>query len=331
MSRTIFVGKSSRVIRALLSNPSKAWTTRELAREANVSLGLASLATNRLIDMGFLIRERSMKLRLRKGAELTKRWATVYDIGVWKHKAYYSSGTLYDIGRRIAETANKHSIKYAFTGPFATDLTTQYIRPAEIHVYVSNEKDLKEIVESQHLEIAEIGGNIIFMISKDESVFYGSREINDNRVGMVTLVSETQLILDLYNLTDRTREAAERLIAKESEKKSMEERWMEMVKQFFEQKGLIAEAPREAMSRFDMIFYNPETQERILVELKNTTAKLDSVDQLKNAVMRLGPKTKGVLIAPSITNAALNEMDKANLKFEPMEVIERGSLHKGTS
>lgn len=222
MVRNIFAGKSSRVVRVLLSTPSKTWRLRELAVEANVSLGLASIVTNRLIDMGFLIRDRSLRLRLRKEEELLKRWGSVYDSSTWMHRAYYAQGTLYDIGRNLAETAKRHALKYAFTGPFATDLTTQYIRPAEIHMYVTSKNELEKIVNEQNLEIAEIGGNIIFLIADDESVFYGAREITDNRVGTVTVVSDIQLILDLYNYTDRTREAAERLLAKEFEQKSKE-------------------------------------------------------------------------------------------------------------
>ena len=185
---------------------------------------------------------------------------------------------------------------------------------------------------SQNLEIAEIGGNIIFLIADDESVFYGAREITDNRVGTVTVVSEIQLILDLYNYTDRTREAAERLLAKEFERKSKEKNTFEMVRKFFEQKGLIAKEVTTAgfRSHPDLLFFDPKTQQQIAVECKNSTAKLDSVDQLKKAVLFLGEKTKGVLVAPSITNAAMKELEKANLQFEPMEAVERG-LHKGTS
>ena len=83
MVRNIFAGKSPRIVRVLLSNPSKTWRLRELATEANVSLGLASIVTNRLIDMGFLIRDRSMRLKLRKEEELLKRWGAVYDSSTW--------------------------------------------------------------------------------------------------------------------------------------------------------------------------------------------------------------------------------------------------------
>lgn len=332
MVRNLFAGKSSRIVRVLLSNPARTWTIRQLASEAKVSLGLTSIVTNRLIDMGFLVRERSMKLRLRKEEELVKRWASAYDLGMRKQRAYYSQGTLYDIARRITEAAKEYSIQYAFTGSFATDLITQYIRPAEIRVYVASQYDLNRIVESQNLEIAEIGGNVIFLLPEDDSVFYGAKEVTDSRVGRVNVVSNIQLILDLYNDTDRTREAAERLLAKEYERKLQGEKIVKMVKEFFSARGLIADETRLAENEYgpDLIFCNPKTKELIAIEIKASTAKLDSVDMLKKATLRLGSGVKGILVAPSITDAAMKELDKANLQFEPLEVIESG-VHKATS
>jgi alkylhydroperoxidase/carboxymuconolactone decarboxylase family protein YurZ len=331
MVRNPFVGKSSQIVRVLLSNPARSWTTRQLAMEAKVSLGLTSAVTNKLIDLGFLIRERSMKLRLRKEEELIKRWAVAYDSGMRKQRAYYSQGTLYDIARRIAKTAKEYSIKYAFTGSFATDLVTQYIRPAEIHVYVASEYDLNKIVKIQNLEIAEIGGNIVFLLPEDGSVFYGLREITDSRVGRVTVVSDLQLILDLYNDTDRTREAAERLLTKEYERRLKEENLIKMLKEFFRARGLITFEPKPAISQSgpDLIFLDPKTKELIAVEVKSSTAKLDSVEMLKKHILYLGSRAKGVLVAPSITDTARKELEKANLQFEPLEAIESG-VHKET-
>ena len=142
-----------------------------MAAEAKVSLGLTSIITNDLIDMGFLIRERSMKLKLRREEELMKRWAAAYNSGMQKSKAYYSPGTLYEIGKRISEIAKKYPIKYAFTGSFATDLATQYIRPAEIRAYLSTENDMEKVVSGLYLEIAEIGGNIISSCLRMNSFF----------------------------------------------------------------------------------------------------------------------------------------------------------------
>jgi hypothetical protein len=331
MVRSIFTGKSSRVVRVLLSKPTEIWRTRELASEAKVSLGTVSTVTNRLIDMGFLVRDRSMRLKLRKEEELLRRWASSYDPNVWPRKAYFAQGTLYEIGTTLAKTAMRCGLKYAFTGPFATDLLTQYIRPAEVHMYISSENDLKKIVDNLNLEIAEIGGNVILLIAEDESIFYGLRNIRDDRVGTVSVVSDVQLVLDLFNFTDRTKEAAERLLTRQLEKKSREMHVIELATRFYEQKGLIAEKARTAGfgQQADIIFFDPKTEEHILVECKNTTAKLETVDQLKKAIASFPQKTKGVIIAPSITDAAMKELEKAQLTFESLGAIERG-LHKGT-
>lgn len=332
MIRNIFAGKSARIIRVLLSKPSEAWTTRELASEASVSLGLVSMVTNKLIDLGFLVRDRSMRLKLRKEEELLRRWSSIYDLYEWSHSAYYSTGTLYEIATKLVAAAERNNLKYAFTGPFATDILTQYIRPAEIHIYVADENALRKIVDEVNLEIAEIGGNIIFLIAKDDSVFHGRRKITDDRVGEVFLVSDVQLILDIFNYTDRTREAAERLMAKTFARTPEHRDIVKLAREYFEQKGMISEEPRITASvpRPDVVLFDPMTKGYVIVECKNSLAKLDSVDQLKKVVSLFGTQAKGVLIAPSITNAAMEELRKAGLEFEPVEVIEHG-LHKRTS
>jgi hypothetical protein len=332
MIRSIFTGKSSRVVRVLLSKPTETWRTRELASEAKVSLGTVSTVTNRLIDMGFLVRDRSMRLRIRKEEELLRRWASSYDPNVWPHKTYYAKGTLYETGKALAKTATRYGLKYAFTGSFATDLLTQYIRPAEIHMYLTSEDDLKKIVDDLNLEIAEIGGNVVFLIAGDESIFYGLRNTTDDRVGTVSVVSDVQLILDLFNFTDRTREAAEHLLIKELERKTRGMDIIELATRFYEQKGLIPQKTGTTGfgQQADIILFDPKTEEYILAECKNTTAKLEAVDQLKNALASFPKKAKGVIVAPSITDAAMKELEKAQLTFESLEAIKRG-LHEGTS
>jgi Holliday junction resolvase len=226
----------------------------------------------------------------------------------------------------------QYGLKYAFTGPFATDLLTQYIRPAEIHMYLTNEDDLKKVVDDLNPEIAEIGGNVIFLIAEDESVLYGLRNTTDARVGTVSVVSDVQLVLDLFNLTDRTREAAERFLTKELERKTRGMDIIELATRFFEEKGLVAEKGRTtgSVQQPDIILFDPKTGEYILVECKNATAKLEAVDRLKKAIASFPKKAKGVIVAPRITDAAMKELEKAQLTFESIEAIERG-LHKGTS
>jgi RecB family endonuclease NucS len=107
---------------------------------------------------------------------------------------------------------------------------------------------------------------------------------------------------------------------------------IETVKEFFETQGLVVDRllTAENHSGPDFIFRSPSTKELIAVELKTSAAKLDSVDSLKRAVLNLGPTSRGILVAPSITDAAKKELEKANLQFEPLEEIENG-VHKKAS
>jgi hypothetical protein len=332
MVQTIFARKSSKIVRVLLSKPSNVWTTRELSLAADVSLGLASKVTNKLIDLGFLVRDRSMHLRLRKEEELLRRWASFYDVSVWPHETYYAAGSLYEIANKLVAITERNGLRYAFTGPFAADLLTRYIRPAEIHAYLTDEDAVTQIVNLMNLEIAEIGGNIIFLIAKDDSVFYGARRITDSRVGQAVIVSDVQLVLDLYNHTDRAREAAERLLAKESARRSEHMDLVRLAREYFERKGLISTEPQGLTldPRPDIVLVDPKTNTYVVVECKNSIAKLDSVDSLKKTVAILGSRVKGILIAPNITNAAMNELSNAGLEFEPLERIEYG-LHSKTN
>jgi len=330
MVHSIFGSKSSKILRALLFKSSETWRTRELATEAQVSLGLVSKVTNDLIDMGFLVRDRSLRLKLRKKEELLRRLASFYNLNRLLHKPYYARGTLYEIGARLAQYAKKSGLKYAFTGSFATDLLTRYIRSAEIHVFVTDESAVEKIAEDLALEVAEIGGNIIFLIPEDDSVFYGSREITDDRVGKVTIVSDVQLVLDLYNYSDRTKEAAERLLAREFAES--EQDIANLVAEYFRREGLISENLQTSGANLkpDLVFYDPKTQTRVVVEIK-ANARLDGVEQLKNLVSLLGDKnTRGILIAKSITDTALKELRKANLEFKPLEAIEH-AVHERAS
>ena len=330
MVQTIFARKSSKIIRVLLSKPSNAWTTRELSLVAKVSLGLVSKVTNKLIDMGFLVRDRTMRLRLRKEEELLRRWASFYDLSAWPHKTYYAAGSLYEIANKLVTITEKNGLKYAFTGPFAADLLTRYIRPAEIHAYLTDEDAVARMVNLMNLEIAEIGGNIILLIADDDSVFYGTRRITDNRVGQAVIVSDVQLILDLYNYTDRAREAAERLLAKEFVRRDEHMNLVKLARDYFEQKGLVSTEPQGITvdRRPDIFLVDPKTNAYVIVECKNSIAKLDSVDSLKKTLSSFGSRAKGILIAPSITNAAMKELTKAGLEFEPLERIEYGVYGK---
>src|SRR4030042_4771798 len=83
--RSIFSPKSSRIVRAMLSNPGRSWQVQELARKAKVSLGLASKLKERLLDLEYAS-EKENGLTLSRPGELLKQWANNYSFR--KNKIY---------------------------------------------------------------------------------------------------------------------------------------------------------------------------------------------------------------------------------------------------
>jgi len=76
---TPFEGKAERLVRTLLLDPNRLWTLRELVKAAGISLGLASMVTSALADMGVVAKNRGGLGLLRPGA-LLDAWAQSYDL-----------------------------------------------------------------------------------------------------------------------------------------------------------------------------------------------------------------------------------------------------------
>ena len=71
--KSLFSPKTSRVLRALLSDPSKGWHVEELSRAVDISLGLASKAKQALLSQEW-IREEGRRIILLKPVELLEEW-----------------------------------------------------------------------------------------------------------------------------------------------------------------------------------------------------------------------------------------------------------------
>ena len=74
-----FRGKAERVTRQLLLSRDRQWTMRELASAADVSLGLASMATTTLAGLGLVTKSRQ-GLLAHDPTSLLDAWAEAYDL-----------------------------------------------------------------------------------------------------------------------------------------------------------------------------------------------------------------------------------------------------------
>ena len=112
---SLFAPVSSRIIRALLEEPSRGWQISELARETGVSLGLASMVGRRLIDEAHAQWE-DRRLRVTQPGPLLDAWQADYSLDNHQRRAYHSFERDPErLMARVAETGRARTWRYAVT------------------------------------------------------------------------------------------------------------------------------------------------------------------------------------------------------------------------
>lgn len=199
--RSIFTKKATRILRVLLCNQKRSWQVQELAKESNVSIGLAFKIKERLLDLEY-IEEQQGNLILIRPQELLTKWTENYTYRKNRLYDFYSLKDIRQLEQSLSKYCEKRQISYAFTlfsGAFLVAPYTKYVRG---FAYVTD--NIREIAEALELKTVETGANFTLMESYDDGVFYGSRKIEN-----YTVVSDIQLYLDLVNFKGRGEEAAQ--------------------------------------------------------------------------------------------------------------------------
>jgi hypothetical protein len=203
--KNVFAPKSSRVLRVLLVNFGKDWDERELAKETGVSSGLAHYVCRTLIELGFAARNEQNRIILVDPLRLLKRWASYHQYDrMNKFLDYFTFER--EIDRFVEKFAGLDS-EYALCGLVGAWIVAPYVRPVDVHLYVSSESAAEDIAKSFGLNPTPKGGNVKFVLPYDEGVFYRVQSVRD-----VKVVSNVQLYVDLYNFPARGEEASSQLL-----------------------------------------------------------------------------------------------------------------------
>ena len=200
-ARSIFSPKSARILRVMLTNPGRLWRVQELAREAQVSLGLASRLKERLLDLEYAV-EKENRLTLSRPGELLEQWANNYSFRRNRVYDYFSLDEIKELERNLSQYCERTGIPYALALFSGAALVAPYTRYTRGFAYVG--KDIPEVADALGLKQVSSGPNFSILEPYDEGVFYGSREIDSMRV-----VSDVQLYLDLVGFKGRGDESAE--------------------------------------------------------------------------------------------------------------------------
>jgi hypothetical protein len=203
--KSLFAPRATRVVRALLVEPQRAWRLEELARAAGVSLGHAHNVVKRLDALTWVERSESQRLRLTKPDDLLRAWRDTYTYRANGLATYFTPERVTrKLMLDIANHPREGGRRYAFTMHSGASLVASQVRVPAIHCYYEGEGD--PLARALGLRPGEGEGNVHLLTPYDDGVFYSPIE-----KGGLLVVSLAQLYVDLYHYERRGREQAEYL------------------------------------------------------------------------------------------------------------------------
>jgi hypothetical protein len=199
-------------VRTLLTNPGKGWQVQQLAKQADVSLGLVSKVKTALLEEAYL-EERDRLLFVRDPIKLLQGWAAEYRPQV-KRLQLFAIPRPQETEKRLAEWCRSRTITYALTQLSAAWRYSPMVRYDKCVAYIDSkleaENRLKELLEQIDAREVDTGANCTLWITDDPAVFTDAREFDG-----VNNVSPLQLYLDLKVLSGRGEDAAQEILEKE--------------------------------------------------------------------------------------------------------------------
>jgi len=187
--RTPFDGRAERVVRTLLLNPEKQWAMRELAKVAQVSLGMASMVTTDLRNSGMVEKGRT-GLRLFSPGDLLGAWAEEYDLRRSPFRTFRTRYGQADVERILTHDRAKLNGRYALTlWSGAQHLLAE--EPQSRHVALYWQGQLADLESA--LGLGHVGTVNVFVFQPyDESILWEREDL-----GGLAVVNRLQLYLDL--------------------------------------------------------------------------------------------------------------------------------------
>ena len=207
-----FSDRNSLIARTLLDEPGKKWGVREIAMAAGVSAATASLTVRALAAMGALDlqrRGRNAEFWVGDPEHLIRKWTGAYS---WERNA--AAAFAPPMGDPIRFLKRKHAVldtfRWALTLQAGASLIAPHAAWDRVHVYVSvaDADELYDIAEREGWPAADDGRLVLMKPYYRHSVWHGMRTVND-----LPVVSDTQLVLDLWHYPLRGIEQAEHILA----------------------------------------------------------------------------------------------------------------------
>lgn len=200
-SKSAFSPKSSRILRVLLSDPSKRWYVENLSKEACISIGLTSRIKQMLLAQEW-IKEEKKRFYLVKPEEVLNQWINNYSYEKNQSFSFYSGLSEDQLERGIKKECEKNKYRYGLALFSGARKVAPFVRFMRFFSYIDG--NIEDVAKAFQLKRVGSGANVTLLQPYDEGVFYGLQDINGIKV-----VSDIQLYLDLKSYKGRGEEAAQ--------------------------------------------------------------------------------------------------------------------------
>lgn len=207
-----FSPKSSRIVRALLSDPQRVWTVQELADhpEVSVSLGLASKVRQSLARNAFIAAS-TRGVHMTDPTGLLAAWSRSYSGPVARHM-YFAAGESAEIELRFFDWCRQNGLTVTLSGLSAAWKLAPMVRSPVVTAYVDPVNSLstlsRQLAAQAGITPVDSGANLIVWEPYDLSVFAARHFSDDTRLSWT---SPIQTWLDLQQLHGRGQEASDEL------------------------------------------------------------------------------------------------------------------------
>lgn len=199
--KSLFAPRSTRGLRVLLEAPERRWFVRDLAAEAQLSIGQVS-AVKRVLRDQDLACEQGRAFWLARPEELLREWSRAYNFSANETRLYYSLSAVREIEEQLAAVCTEKGIRYGLALFSGASRVAPFVPYNRAFAYVGERLD--EVAEVLGLRGVPSGANVSLLRPYDSGVFYGLQEGEGLKV-----VSDIQLYLDLRSYRGRGEEAAE--------------------------------------------------------------------------------------------------------------------------
>ena len=202
--RNIFVGKSARIVRYLLTDRDRTWTQAEIVPRTKASSGLVSRIVQHLISQGFVEKTSAREFRLRDWHGLLAEWVESDRFPKRTRTTLYAGffGPPQELPQRLQQWAKTENVPLAFTQWIAAWARHPYTEPVVCSAYVARLPDAATLEQLGLRSVTE-GGKLWLHVPDDEGILTETQTCNN-----LTLVSDAQIYLDLQRTGLRGPDAA---------------------------------------------------------------------------------------------------------------------------